>query len=112
MELNQQQVRNWLQVTLSAGGPFAVLILNKTGMSEGDYTLYVNLALAFVPGLVVVVWGWYSNRKAQQVKDAAATPGVQVHVDTAAATPEVAAVATDPKVPDVVPMTGGPATQE
>lgn len=109
MELNQQQVRNWLQVTTAAGGPLAALILSKTGITEGEYTLYVSLALAILPGAIVVVWGWFSNRMVTQVKEVSQTEGVQVHVDTeAASTPkDIVALAQSP-APDVFPMVGGP----
>lgn len=108
MELNQQQIRNWLQVATAAGGPFAALILTKTGITEGDYTLYVNLALAILPGAIVAVWGWTSNRMVTQVKEVAETQGIQVHVDTQdAGTPkDLVALAKGP-APDIFPMEGG-----
>lgn len=103
MELNQQQVRTWLQLALSAGGPFAAIILSKTGVSEGDYALYVNLALAFLPGVIVGAWSWYSNRKVAQVAVVAQMPAADQHealnkvsdvdkIRIAEAVPEVATV--------------------
>lgn len=132
MELNAQQVAGWLRVALSAGGPIAALAMSKMGVSEKDWALYTEVALAIVPGLVVAIWSWYRNRKATQVELVASMPaedqraalnkvsdaakiqiaketkGVQVHVDTTEAAPAVVAMAKDPNVSDVVPMIGGP----
>jgi hypothetical protein len=68
VELNKQQVIDWLRVTLAAGGPIAALILSRTGISQAEYALYFELAVAVLPGLIVAVWGWYRNRKTTQIK--------------------------------------------
>lgn len=76
MEINQQQVGDWLRNTLAASGPIAALIIARTGISQGEYALYMEVALAILPGAIVSAWGWYRNRKATQIKLVNALPEV------------------------------------
>jgi hypothetical protein len=76
IELNQQQIAMAMRLALGVGGPLAALIMAKTGMSEGDYTLYLNAALAVVPPIGALVWGWFANRKATQVANVEHMPEV------------------------------------
>lgn len=74
--MNKQQVTNWLQTSLAASGPIAALILTKTGISVNDYTLYLEVVLMLVPGLIVAGFGWYRNRTDTQIKITKDLPGV------------------------------------
>src|SRR5882672_9809158 len=79
VEFNQQQIASALRVVLGTGGPIAAIILAKTGVTEGDYTMYMNAALVVVPPIAAFLWGWYSNRKVALVANVAQMPAEDQH---------------------------------
>lgn len=105
MEINQQQVAGWLRVALSAGGPIAALAMSKMGVSEKDWALYTEVALAIVPGLTVAVWSWYRNRKATQIKLVDKMPEVATIVVKDNANGTVGALAQSEAHPNIVTET-------
>lgn len=78
-----------------------------TGLSK------VFASLGTITSVCLAIWGAIKATRAQQTKTVSQIPGVQVHVDTAPASPAPAAVKAlvtshDPTVHDVVPMNGPP----
>lgn len=105
MEINQQQVAGWLRALLAAGGPFAALVLSKTGISQSDWVLYTELALVIIPPAAVAVWGWYSSRKATQVKLVEKMPEVATIVIKDEARGAVGELAASPNEHNIVTET-------
>jgi hypothetical protein len=91
--MNEQQIRAWLTTMLAAGGPIAALIMEKVGISLGDYNLYLQVVLAVVPGGMAIVWAWYRNREDILIKRAATMPSVKTIVVNGNATDKVNALA-------------------
>lgn len=92
---NQSQIAGQLRTALAAGGPIAALIMSKTGISQEDYGLYLELALYIVPPLIAAVWSYIAKRDAAIVKAAAKVPGATVVVDQDRAPPAVKDIAQD-----------------
>lgn len=105
MEINQQQVAGWLRALLAAGGPLAALVLSKTGMSQDDWMLYTEVALVVIPPLVVAVWGWYSSRKATQIKAVEKMPEIATVVVKDEARGAVGKLAASPNEHNIVTET-------
>ena len=105
MEVNQQQIAGWLRALLAAGGPFAALILSKTGISQADWAMYTELALAIIPPLGVAVWSWFRNRQATQVKLVERIPDVATVVIKDDAKGDLKQMAQSQAHPDVVTET-------
>lgn len=112
--------------TFAGGAAVAVGILGISAISQDQVTQLFEAfkqlgtavssaltAIGTIVGVASAVWGAFKSTRAQQTKTVQQIPGVQVHVDTSAASqaPEqvkALAVSNDPAVKDVVPMTGGP----
>ena len=102
LEMNTQQIAGWLRTTLAWGGPMAVLIAHKFGLSEGEYAMYLNVFIAIVPGGIAAVWSWLRNREATQIeitKDLPTVAHVAVKDD---ANGKVGAMADNVEMPKVV----------
>lgn len=108
MEINSQQVAGWLRTVLAAGGPLGALILAKSGISQTDWAMYLEVILVIVPPVAVAIWSWFRNRVSTQAKLVSQVDGQQVHVDPKLAPASVVSMANDPAVKDVVPMEGPP----
>lgn len=61
MEINARQIKGWLKIGLSAGGPMGAVLVRKLHISTEDYTLYLEAFLFGVPGYVAI-WTWFDNK--------------------------------------------------
>lgn len=102
MELNQQQIMGWLRIALASGSPLGALILQKSGISQGDYTLYVEAALYVAGPATSMVLTWFAHRKERQVLNVKAMPEVATIVVKDMANGAVGRLAADPANPDIV----------
>lgn len=112
--------------SFAGGAAVAVGILGINAISQDQVTQLFNAlkdlgtslsgaltALGTIAGILSAVYGAWKASRAQQTKTVASTPGVQVHVDTSAASPappqvKALAASQDPTAHDVVPMNGPP----
>lgn len=105
--MNAEQLTGQLRTALAFGGPLAAVILSKTGWTQGDYELYLQAFLFFVPPLVAAAWSWWIKRDAAQITDAIATVenktlGLKLVVTNDRVAPEAAVDASnDPNRPKV-----------
>lgn len=114
---NKSQLFSFLSMILALVGTYLTSSGKVTpdqwsGMAKG-----ITDTVTAVVALVGVVMLWWNTRPKKQVQDAAQVPGVQVHVDTTAASPAPSDVqelaltpaTVNPKATDVIPMgPGGP----
>jgi hypothetical protein len=105
--MNRQQLVEIVKGLLVAGGPVVILMVNLLGMEQGPAEKIVS-ALAALVSVGGIVWMAMGKSDTAMTKDAASLPGVQVHAQPGVAPPAVVEVARDPKVSDVVVMSGGP----
>lgn len=109
--MNRQQVVEIVKGLLVAGGPVVILLVNVLGMEAGSAQRIVE-ALAALVSVGGIVWMAMGKSDTNMAKDAASLPGVQVHAQPGVAPPAVVDAARDPKVPDLVEMTGGPVSNK
>ena len=109
--MNQLQIVEVLKGLLVAGGPVVVLLVNIFGMETGGAEKIVQ-ALAALVSVAGIVWMALGKSNTSLARDAASVPGLQVHVDPLAAPQSVINVSNDPKARDVLPMIGGPRTDD
>lgn len=102
--MNWKQLFTALKAALAAGGPSIISLMQLFGYQSSDVEKVVA-AVATVVGIVLLI---IDKSAANMAKDAASVPGVQVHAQPGVAPPSVIEAAKDPKVPDVIVMTGGP----
>lgn len=76
IELNQQQVMGWLRLGLGISGPLSAPILRWTGVSQGDYLMYLDAALYVGTPAAAFVLSWLSHRQSSQVANVANMPAV------------------------------------
>lgn len=108
--MNVDQLTSIFRALLAAGGPIAGLLANA-GLNDGTVNNILTVALIVIPPLISAVWGYVHSSANGKVAAAATVPGVQIHVDTSAASPAPVSVinaALDRDVKDVVPMVGPP----
>ncbi len=80
--------------------------LISKGISQGQITDLTNLiitALGVLPGIAVVVWGWFNHSDAGKVKVAESIDGAKLVVGPVASGPALAA-ALDDKRPNVITL--------
>jgi hypothetical protein len=90
----QAQFTTWIQTTLGFIAGWAA------GKGYGDANLWAGIT-SIVVAAVPLVWGFISNTKLAQVKQAAALPEVAAVVIKSSATNGVAAAAADPTQPKI-----------
>lgn len=110
--MNMQQVLDLLKGLTIAGGPIAILIGLFVG-GDAQRANEVSAAIGAIVSVAGIAWTIIDARRSATVTKAAAIEGVQVHVNTATAPPDVTALAITPAAAgtpqaDVVPMIGGP----
>ena len=93
--MNQEQFISWLKTTL--GFVSGVVVANGY-ISESAATAITGAAIAIAP----LVWGFLSNTKLAQIKQAASLPEVSSVVIKPSATNGIAAAASDPAQPKIV----------
>lgn len=109
--LNRQQLYTIGKAVLLAGGPSLIILGRYIGLTDD-----VSKAILDIVGVLIGAVGGVAlvadKTDRQMAVDAATVPGVQVHADPSKAPAPVVDAARDPKVTDVVPMVGGPASSE
>ncbi|MGE3712317.1 MAG: hypothetical protein AB7G35_21940 [Hyphomicrobiaceae bacterium] len=100
--MTSEQIAGQLRTALAAGGPLAAAILSRTGWSDADYRLYVEIAVAVVPPIAAAVWSWLAKTDKATLAQAAKVPGATVVVDKASASAGAKAALAE-KLPDVIP---------
>lgn len=101
--MNSEQIAGQLRTALAAGGPLAAAILSRTGWSDDDYALYVEIAVALVPPLIAAVWSWFAKTDKPTLAAASKVAGATVVVDEATASAGAKAAVADDKLPNVKP---------
>ena len=98
--MNQEQIKSLIQLLFGAGGPAAALILSY-GVPSDKLNLWVNLAVAIIPPLVVAVWKLVDKTDKNIIAQAAAGPGVHGSPIAPTARGGAAAAADDKTLPTV-----------
>jgi hypothetical protein len=99
---NQTQIAGQLRTALAAGGPIAAFALSKTGWSQADYAMYMEMALYILPPLIAAVWSYVAKRDGNLIKAASKVEGATVVVDATASAAVQAVAKHDNTAPDVV----------
>lgn len=99
---NQAQIAGQVRTALAAGGPISAVILAKTGWSQGDYELYLEVFLYVVPLLIAAIWSYVAKRPDNLVRAAATVQGATVVVDRTASLAVQDVARKDNTAPDVM----------
>lgn len=99
--MNSEQIAGQLRTALAAGGPLAAAILSRTGWSDADYRLYVEIAVAVVPPVAAAVWSWFAKTDKPTLARASKVPGAEITIDEKTASAGAKAAVADDKLPNV-----------
>lgn len=106
--MNTEQIAGQLRTALAAGGPLAAAILSRTGWSDADYRLYVEIAVAVVPPVVAAVWSWVAKTDRATIAQASKVPGAEIQVDEKTASAGARAAVADEALPNVTARDANP----
>ena len=104
--MNLDQIQSLIRTLLAAGGPIAALLV-QYGVPADKANIWLSLGLAILPPLAAGIWGIVTKTDKAKLVSVGAMPGVTVAVGPTAS-PAAQAVAADPTVPNVAPVTKAP----